>query len=209
MTIMTMTTRRRTMTERALPPVSVGGHRSRPADPTHPAAAQGCGRPPARPASPAGTRASVRRNETVLSTPARAGLLLGATAAAYAVSLAGVSALEADADAQVIAARAPYLDEVARLQAANDELDRLVREADAGTRALAADYGAVGAAVTGYEARLDALAGLVANIEGSVAAMPDRIRLPSVRMRGAIAGSSRSGRLTAPATSATSGASGG
>lgn len=196
------------MTERALPPVSIGVRRQRPDAAGRlpsPVAVDG---PAARPVPAAGVRTSVRGSEAILTTPARAGLLLGATAAVYAVSLAGVAALQADADAQVIAARAPYIDEVTSLRAANDELERLLHRADAQARALAADYSAVGVTVAGYEARLDALAGLVAEVEGSVAALPTRIKLPSVTMRGAVAGSSRSGG-SAPRTRATSGASGG
>lgn len=197
------------MTERVLPQVSIGSRDARPADVIRPSGAGGSVGITTRPAT---TRphASVRRNEAILSAPARAGLLLGASAAVYAVSLAGVAAMQADTDAQAIAARAPYLDEVARLQAANDELERQLHKADAEARALAADYGAVGVAVTGYEARLDALAALVADVEGSVAALPTRIKLPSVTMRGAVAGNSRSsGSRSAPSTRATSGASGG
>jgi hypothetical protein len=192
------------MTERVLPPVSVGvphiGARPSPRPATG-AGAHGAAVPAAR--------ATVRRNEAILTTPARAGLLIGASAAVYAVSLAGVASLQADADAQVAAARAPYVDEVASLRSANDELERRLLAADAEARALAADYGAVGVMVTGYQARLDALAGLVAEVEGSAAALPARIKLPSVSMRGAIAGSSRSTGRSAPKTSGTSGASGG
>lgn len=198
-----------TMTERALPPVSIGTRQPRPGADTRPPGAGEVHGPAARPVTAAGVRTTVRHNEAVLTTPARAGLLLGATAAVYAVSLAGVAALQADADAHAIAARAPYLDEVSRLQAANDDIERVLHKADAEARALAADYGAVGTTMAGYEARLDALAALVANVEGSMAALPARITLPSVRIRGAIAGSSRSSGGSAPRTRATSGASGG
>jgi hypothetical protein len=192
------------MTERVLPPVSVGARPigARPA----PRPAAGAG---AREATGPATRAAVRRNEAILTTPARAGLLIGASAAVYAVSLAGVATLQADTDAQLAAARAPYVDEVAGLRSANDELEQLLLEADAEARALAADYGAVGVMVTDYQTRLDALAGLVAEVEGSAAALPARIKLPSVSTRGAIAGSSRSSGGSAPKTSGTSGASGG
>jgi hypothetical protein len=190
------------MTERALPPVSAGARRPAPVGEVASGSIADTRVP--------GARASVRRNEAILTTPARAGLLLGASAAVYAVSLAGVSALQADTDAQAIAARAPYLEEITRLEAANDELERVLLKADAEARALAADYGAVGVTVTDYQARLDTLAGLVAEVEGSVAALPARIKLPNVTMRGPIAGASRSssGR-SAPSTNARSGASGG
>lgn len=190
------------MTERALPRVSAGTRRPVPLG-------EVAGDSSADTRVP-GVRTSVRRNEAILSSPARAGLLLGASAAVYAVSLAGISALQADTDAQAIAARAPYLEEIARQETANDELERALLKADAEARALAADYGAVGVTVTDYQARLDALAGLVAEVEGSVAALPTRIKLPNVTMRGPIAGTSRSssGR-SAPSTNAKSGASGG
>ena len=190
------------MTERALPRVSAGTRRPVPlgdvaGDSSADTRSRGSGH----------RSAATRPSST---SPARAGLLLGASAAVYAVSLAGVSALQADTDAQAIAARAPYLEEIARLETANDELERALVKADAEARALAADYGAVGVTVTDYQARLDALAGLVAEVEGSVAALPARIKLPNVTMRGPIAGTSRSssGR-SAPSTNAKSGASGG
>jgi len=61
----------------------------------------------------------------------------------------------------------------------------------------------VGGDVASYEARLDELAALVAEVQGSAAALPTRISLPSVTMRGAVGGSGR-----APATTARSAASG-
>jgi hypothetical protein len=199
------------MTERVLPPVSVGAHRAdRQSDAVARRAAPGSLGEKAGAASSPAARTAARRSEAILTTPARAGLLLGASAAVYAVSLAGVSALQADADAQTIMARAPYVEEVTRLQAANDSLERALLKADAEARALNADYDAVGLTVADFQARLDALAGLVAEVEGSAAALPARIKLPTVSMRGAIAGSSRSasGR-SAPSTSATTRASGG
>jgi hypothetical protein len=190
-----------TMTERVLPPVSIGTRPiALPADTplTRPA------REVTRPA----TGAAVRRGEAIITTPARAGILLGASAAVYAVSLAGVSALQAETDAQTAAARAPYVDQVTRIRAANDELERLVIKADAETRALAADYEATGAVVADYQARLDSLAVLVAEVQGSAAALPARIKLPTVSMAGSVGVARSSGGTSRPAAKATSGASG-
>ncbi len=198
------------MTERALPQVSVGTRATTAAGVAAPGVVAPGVAAGTRPAAGGVARPAVRRNEAILTMPARAGILLGASAAVYAVTLAGVAVMQSETDAQVSAARAPYVDEVTQLRAANDELERVLLRADAQARALAADYGAVGATVTDYQARLDSLATLVAEVQGSAAALPARIKLPSVSMRGAIAGSSRSSRGgSAPSTNATSGASGG
>jgi len=191
------------MTERALPAVSVGARPlARPGAITRP---EGVATPVARPVA----RPVVRRNEAILTTPARAGMLIGVSAAVYAVSLAGVAGLQAQTDAQVAAARAPYLAAVSQARAANDELERVITNADAETRALANSYGQVGVNMADYQTRLDSLAALVAEVQGSAAALPARIKLPTVTMRGAIAGTRSSSGRSAPATSATSGASGG
>jgi hypothetical protein len=137
-------------------------------------------------------------------------MLVGASAAVYALALAGISGLQAEADAAVAAARAPYQDVLAQTRAANDELEARVLKADAEVRALAGTYGKVGANIEAYQARLDSLAALVAEVQGSAAALPTRIKLPTVTMRGAVAGSSRSGGgSTTPRTTAKTGASGG
>ena len=180
------------MTERVLPAVALQS----PARPRH--LREGLAGPVARPARPV-----VRRREAILTTPARAGMLIGASAAIYAVTLAGISAMQADSDAAAAARRQPYLEAVAAARAANDALDVALVRVDGEMRALASDYAAVGQDIAGYQARLDALATLVAEVQGSAAALPTRISLPSVSVRSA-GGSSR-----APATRTTTKASGG
>lgn len=186
------------MTERALPAVGVGV-RARPVGTGHAG-------PVARPKTGAVARPAVAKKETILSTPARAGMLLGATAAIYAVTLAGISGLQAETDAATAAARAPYLGELAQTRAANDAFEARVRAADAEVHALVGTYGAVGADVTAFETRLDELATLVAQVQGSAAALPNRIQLPAVT---SIRSSGGSRTRSAPATQAKSRASGG
>jgi hypothetical protein len=190
------------MTERALPAIGVGV-RPRPEAAVQPRPVAGShARDRARPA--------VARKEAILTTPARAGMLVGASAAVYALTLAGISGLQAEADAAVAAARAPYQDVLAQTRAANDELEARVLKADAEVRALVATYGKVGANVEAYQTRLDSLAALVTEVQGSAAALPTRIKLPTVTMRGAVAGSTRSaGGSATPRTTAKTGASGG
>ena len=180
------------MTERVLPAVALQS----PARPRH--LREGLAEPTARPARPV-----VRRREAVLSTPTRAGMLIGASAAIYAVTLAGVAALQAESDAAAAARRQPYVEAVAAARAANDTLDAALATVDAEARALAGDYAAIDQDIAGYQARLDELAALVAKVQGSAAALPTRISLPTVSVVRSAGGSSR-----APATRTTTKASG-
>jgi hypothetical protein len=194
------------VTERALPAVSVGprpvardGIAPRPAAVARPTAA-GATRPTTRPA--------VAKKEAILTTPARAGMLFGVSAAVYAVTLAGVAGFQAQTDAATAAARQPYLDTVARARAANDALESQVQAAQARVLSITADYNAIGSSVTDNQARLNSLASLVAEVEGTAAALPAQITLPNVSMAGAVAGGSRSSGGAAPKAVAKTGASG-
>jgi hypothetical protein len=197
-----------TMTERALPSIGVG-IRPRPAAEAQPGpSSRSRGSQVAdAPASTAADRAAALRRETILFTPARVGMLLGASAALYAVTLAGVSALQAQDDAALAASRTPYLDALAEARAANDVLEARIQAANARIAGLITTYDAVGSDVEAFQTRLDELATLVADVRGSAAALPARIKLPTVSMRGAV--SSGVTRSSAPRTSGKSGASGG
>lgn len=183
------------MTERILPsialPIPVRRQPHREAD----------AGPVARPDRPA-----ARTRDAILDTRTRAGMLFGASTVVCAVSLAGVAMLQSQSDAAIAARRAPHVEAVAAAQAANDILEATLLDLDAQARALASDYAAVGEDVAGYQARLDELAALVADVQGSVAALPTRISLPTVTMRGPVGGSGTVAR--APATTVSSGASG-
>ena len=149
----------------------------------------------------AATRPVARRRDSSVPPLARAGMLLGASTALYAVALAGVSGLQHADDAAIIARRAPLVATVDAARVANDRLEAALLEADAGARALGADYAATAGALGAFEARLDELAVLVAEVQGSAAALPARVSLPSVSVRAAA--------KPAPRTTATTGASGG
>ncbi len=181
-------------TERILPPVAL------PAPARHRHIREGVASPMARPARP-----MVLQREAVLNTPTRAGMLIGASAAIYAVTLAGVSVMQADSDAASAARRQPYLAAVASARSANDALEAALAKADSGAQILAGQYETVGQDIAGYQARLDELARLVAEVQGSAAALPTRISLPTVSVRSA----GSSGSSKAPAAKTTTKASGG
>ncbi len=189
------------MTERALPTVGVGV-RTRP----H---AGGHAGPLVRPKVGSVARPVVATKEAVLSTPVRAGMLFGATAAVYAVTLAGISGLQAESDAAVVAARAPYLQDLAAARAANDAFEARITQADTGIRSLVTTYGSMGEGVTAFQTQLDTLAALVAGVEGSAAALPAHIKLPTVSTVRISRSSGGGGTKSAPATRGSSGASGG
>jgi hypothetical protein len=157
-----------------------------------------------RPAAARASVARVARRDAFLTTPARAGMLIGASAAIYAVSLAAVSGLQYQTEAQVAAQHAPMIETIAQARTQNDALQAAIVAADGRVRALAADYAKAGGDVAAYQAKLNELAALVAKVQGSAAALSTSFTLPAVTMHGAIGG----GGGSAPATVATTSASG-
>ena len=136
--------------------------------------------------------------------PIHLAVLLGVSAGAYAVTLAGVTALQAEADAHVQAQRSP-IDLAATVMAD----DRAALEAAAETAAyryavLADRYRRSGLVIEGMEVALDDLALRAGAVAESAASLPTRFALPSVRS------SPRSAPrpASAPATQATTRASG-
>jgi hypothetical protein len=144
------------------------------------------------------------RRDALLTTPLRAGMLIGASAAIYAVSLAAVSGLQYQTEAQLAGQHQPMIETIAQARARNDALQATILAADAQVRAVAADYAKAGGNVSAYQAKLNALATLVAKVQGSAAALSSTISLPSVTIHGAIGG----GGGSAPATVGTTSASG-
>jgi hypothetical protein len=127
-------------------------------------------------------------------------VLIGASASAYALSLAGVTGLQSAADGALIDARAPIGAAADRVGSSHDDLDAVVSSA-AKTYAGAADrYSALAAQLVEVEAALDALAGRVSKVKGAADALPTRISLPRVTVSAP--------RTSKPVVHATTGASG-
>lgn len=153
--------------------------------------------------APAIVRPATQRREAFMTQPARAAMLLGSSAAVYAIALAAVAALQSGTDAELAARRGPYLESVAAARAANDALAGSLAALDADARSVADRYAGVSSAIAEQEASLDELAALVGRVQGTANALPTRISLPSVTVR------STSRQAAAPRTTATTGASGG
>jgi uncharacterized protein YlxW (UPF0749 family) len=148
-------------------------------------------------------RTATAKRAAILDTPARAGMLIGISAAVYAVSLAGVAGLQFQTQTATAAAQAPMLAALDRTRAANDALEATLIAADARARALEGEYASVGTNAAAFQRQLDDLASLVADVKGSAAALPTTISLPTVKAHGAVSGSSR-----APSTAGVTSASG-
>lgn len=148
------------------------------------------------PAVASAARFARPRREALFGTPTRAAVLVGVSAAVYAVSLATVSGLQSQSLADAVADTQPGLDAVARAKAANDQIESQLKDADARLRALAADYDATSTDVTAYQAQFEQLSALVAKIQGSAAKMNANFKLPSVTIRGSVGSSGGSSVVT-------------
>ena len=133
--------------------------------------------------------------------PSHLVVMLGASTATYAVTLAGVAGLQARVDAGLAATRQPTIAAISELQAGHDDLAARLAEARGSYTRTANAYEAAGSSLEALSARLGALAATVADIDGASRSMPTSIRLPTVRQPVAA--------VRAPATHATTGASGG
>lgn len=128
-------------------------------------------RPPRAVARPA---AATRR-------PIHVAVAVGLTAGLYAVSLAGVTALQATSDARLAEDRAPAADAIARLKLSHDALDSRLTQLDGSYAAVAGRYKAVADGIAGHEKALDVLGKQVKKAAGSAAALSvPSTRLPAV-----------------------------
>jgi hypothetical protein len=148
-------------------------------------------------------RTANARRAALLDTPARAGMLIGVSAAVYAVSLASVAGLQFQTQTATAQAQAPMVAALERTRAANDALEATLLAADARASTLEAEYASIGTDAASFQQRLGELASLVADVKGSAATLPTAIRLPTVKSHGAVSGSTR-----APSTAGSTSASG-
>ena len=133
--------------------------------------------------------------------PTHIAVLIGASTAAYAISLAGMTALQSSADQAVIEVQAPTDEAAARLRIEHDRLQAEIDRSVAIYTASAARFEAVAAGLDGLDSSLEAYAGRMERVTGAARALPGRVNLPTV---------SRTTTTRAkPATSASTGASGG
>lgn len=117
---------------------------------------------------------------TEVRRPLHLATFLGVSAAAYAVSLAIVTALQAQTEAVVMSDRAPSAQSIAHLSASNDRLESRARQAAVVYQRATDAYDRVGQALTDVESQLARLADVVGTVNGAALALPDRVALPRV-----------------------------
>jgi hypothetical protein len=132
------------------------------------------------PAARAATRPAVAARR-----PIHVAVTVGVTAGLYAVSLAGVTAMQANTDRQIAADRAPAAAAIEALRANHDAVEAELARIDAGYATMAASYQAIVDGITVHETALGALGEQVTAIEGSAKALkvPTVRSLPSVSSR--------------------------
>jgi hypothetical protein len=135
--------------------------------------------------------------------PIHLGVIVGLSAGAYAVSLAGVTGLQSARDAATAAERAPASEAAARLDALHTDLERRVVAAGAAYDAAAAAYAELAAGLGTFDGRLQTLAGAVSAIEGTSVSLPTSVAVPHVSKAAPVARAA-----AAPAVHGTTSASG-
>lgn len=150
-------------------------------------------------------RSRASRPESAPGRPVHLAVMAGAAAGLYAVSLAGVTALQASTDARLAAARDPIAATIAGQRASHDRLEAVVEEAAAAYSEVAGAYAVLLESLGDHEGALAALEREIAAAEGSAdrLVVPARPALPTVRA------SAGTRAVPRPRTNASTGASGG
>lgn len=139
---------------------------------------------------------------TELRRPLHLAVLAGLSAGAYAGSLALVTMLQSSADAALVAERVPVRAAADEIAASHDGLEAAVAAAANRYSRLAERYSGLLPAIAGIETSIDSLAKTTAAVSDSTLSLPTHVRLPAVQAAPRVV------RVAAPATQATTGASG-
>lgn len=132
--------------------------------------------------------------------PAHVVVMLSATTAGYAATLAGIAGLQSGHEAALGAARAPSVEEVARLGSGHDRLAARLEQARQAYADAADAYTRATALQEEIDRNLALLASTVAEIDGVARELPTSVRVPV--QRSVV-------QVKTPTTIATTGASGG
>ena len=168
--------------------------------PGRPAAAHPVAKPVAHPDAPPVAKPVAARRTAEARRPYHVGVFLGLSAAAYAVSLAGVTALQSSSEQALAAAQAPSVAALRAVAAGHDDLERRLAASGAAFDAAAGGYQRAAGSLGSLERELDGLSAAVGKVTGVTSALPNHVALPSLPKMAPIA--------AAPAVHATTTASG-
>ena len=135
----------------------------------------------------------------VVRLPTHVAVFLGLSTAVYAVSLAGVTALQARSEADLEADHAPVVSSLELIAARNAAIAASLHAAGSDYAAAVQRYEAAGGRLADLQVAIAGLATSVAQINGVATHLPTTVALPKM---------ARASGGGAPPTSATTGASG-
>jgi hypothetical protein len=135
--------------------------------------------------------------------PLHLAVMVGASTAVYAASLAAVTAFQSNDDRALTQRQAPAENAVSRLRAGQDRLETSIGQAADAYDQAAGSYDALGPRLLDTESSLTDLAGRVQAITGAAQALPGKISLPAISRTVIRTTTSK------PKTSGSTGASGG
>jgi hypothetical protein len=153
-----------------------------------------------------------RRPVTEPRRPVHLAVVVGLSAGAYAVSLAGVTAFQSTSDRDLVAANGPAADAVQTLQSEHNPLDDRLAVAASTDDAPTTAYADISNQLAAMEKKLGKLAVEVRKVQGSAAwtpPPPPAAKLPTVSRSGSTSGSTSGSKPgPKPTPNATSGGSG-
>ena len=112
--------------------------------------------------------------------PLHLAVMIGASTAVYAASLAAVAAFQSADDRALALRQAPAADAVARLHAGHDRLEATIGQVSDAYDQAAGGYDALAPRLQAAEDALDALAGRVTAVGGAAQALPGHVSLPPI-----------------------------
>lgn len=142
----------------------------------HPGAEPLAAHPAAKPAP----RPVTARRTAEARRPYHVGVCLGLSAAVYAVSLAGVTALQSSSERGIAAAQAPSVAALQAVAAGHDVLERRLAGSGAAYDAAAGGYQRAADSLGSLERELEGLSASVAKVTGVTSALPNHVALPSL-----------------------------
>lgn len=107
-------------------------------------------------------------------------VLVGLSTSAYAIALAGVTALQSVSDAGLIADRAPALQAAEQMAHGHDRIEDTLEQAQQAYAVAAGRYERLTPAMADMETALDKYGRRVTKVSGAANSLPGHVKLPSV-----------------------------
>ena len=135
--------------------------------------------------------------------PLHVAVMVGASTALYALSMAGVTAIQSNNDRALMVRQSPAQAAVTRLRNGHDRLEAAIEQAAGDYDRAAGGYDALTPRMTEMETSLEKLAGRVTTVSGAARALPGRVSIPVFSRT-----VTRTSTASKPKTSSSTGASG-